>query len=97
MNFPLHYKIVYVLFEFFVNIDFSIFKFENNYITENINPNYSLIGFCSYYNNNEGKYCRPFYLNEDKEWILHRPKETIETNLKERDLGNPYILFYQKI
>ena len=30
---------------------------------------------------------------EDKEWILHRPKETIETNLKERDLGNPYILF----
>ena len=80
-----------------INIDFSLIKWSKNNINENINVKYNLIGFCSYYNNNEGKYCRPFYLNEDNKWILHRPNEIIEVNLKERDKGKPYFLFYQKI
>ena len=80
-----------------INIDFSIFKWNENDKSKNNIWNYNLIGFCSYYNNDEGKYCRPFYLGENNKWYLHRNKENIEISLRERDQGKPYFLFYQRI
>lgn len=81
-----------------INIDFCIFNWSQE--DKNKNKNiaiYNLIGFCSYYDNNEGKYCRSFYLKENNKWYLHRNKEIIEVSLKERDKGKPYLLLYQKI
>ena len=80
-----------------INIDFSIFKWNENDKSKNDIWNYNLIGFCSYYNNDEGKYYRPFYLGENNKWYLHRNKENIEISLRERDQGKPYFLFYQRI
>ena len=79
-----------------INIDFSIFNWGENNMTEKIEANYNLIGFCSYYNIKE-RYCRPFYLGEDNKWYLHDTDEIIEVSLKEKDKGNPYFLFYQRI
>ena len=80
-----------------INIDFSIFNWDESDKNKKNIWNYNLIGFCSYYCNDEGKYYRPFYLGENNKWYLHRNKENIEVSLKERDQGKPYFLLYQKI
>ena len=80
-----------------INIDFAVFAWNESDKSKKNIWNYKLIGFCSYYDNQEGKYFRPFYLGEDNKWHLHRNQENIEVELKERDQGKPYILFYQRI
>jgi hypothetical protein len=79
-----------------ININFAIFNWGESNMTEIINTNYNLIGFCSYYNINE-RYCRPFYFGEDQKWYLHDTDEIREVSLKDIEKGNPYFLFYQRI
>ena len=80
--------------DIFFNVHFNV-NLAKYFLEQNSPQNYELIGFCSFYKNNNK--CVPFYKYHGDNFWYYLDNSTINIVTQNLYWGSPFLLFYKKI